>query len=216
MCRKIKNTRLTASVLCAYVVVTWLSLSMAGAQLIDRIVVVVNDDIILMSGLDQVLSRVKAALEEQGYPKAEQNRILQSQRGKALEQLIYDKLSDQQVRRRNLNVQDAAVEATIARIRSANKLTEEELRRALELDGMTYEAYRKQIKEKMLRAQLVNREVKSKIVITDIDIIIDAIKIIGTEIITVTIIGQRSAIYNSMITISTFIFSITFKWIICD
>ena len=170
MCRKIKNNKLAASVLCAYVVVTWLSLSMAGAQLIDRIVVVVNDDIILMSDLDQVLSRVKAALEEQGYPKAEQNRILQSQRGKALEQLIYDKLSDQQVRRRNLNVQDAAVEATIARIRSANKLTEEELRRALELDGMTYEAYRKQIKEKMLRAQLVNREVKSKIVITDIDI----------------------------------------------
>jgi peptidyl-prolyl cis-trans isomerase SurA len=150
---------------------TWLSLSIAGAaEVVDRIVAVVNDDIVLMSELDQVLSRIKATLENQGYPKTEQDRILKRQRSKALENLILDKLSDQQVRRRNLSVKDAAVDATIAQICDSNRLTEEELRRALELDGMTYEAYRKQIKEKMLRSQLVNREVKSKIVITDVDI----------------------------------------------
>jgi peptidyl-prolyl cis-trans isomerase SurA len=141
-----------------------------GAELIDRILVMVNDDIILKSDLDQMLLPFRAALEEQGYSKAEQDRILLNQRGKALEQLIHDKLTDQQVHRHNLNVKDTAVDATIARIRSANKLTDDELRRAIEMDGMTFDAYRKQIKEKMLRAQLVNREVKSKIVITDVDV----------------------------------------------
>ena len=43
------------------------------------------------------------------------------------------------------------------------------MRRALEHDGLSYEEYRKQIKERMLRTRLVNREVKSKIVVTDED-----------------------------------------------
>ena len=170
MFRKIKISKWSASVLCAYVALFCMWIGVAGAELVDRIIVMVNDDIILKSDLDQVLAGVRTALEKQGYAKAEQNRILRSQHDKALEQMIYDKLSDQQVQRHNLKVKDAAVDATIERIRSANKLTEEELRRAIELDGMTYEAYRTQIKDKLLRAQLVNREVKSKIVITDVDI----------------------------------------------
>jgi peptidyl-prolyl cis-trans isomerase SurA len=160
----------STTTLCISVAMICLGLAIAGAELVDRILVMVNDDIILKSDLDQVMSPLEASLDKQGYSKAEQHRILRNQRGKVLEQLIYDKLTDQQVRQHNLNVKDAAVDATIARIRSANKLTEDELHRALELDGMTYEAYRTQIKEKMLRAQLVNREVKSKIVITDADI----------------------------------------------
>ncbi len=170
MLRKLKFIKWSASVLFAYVAIAGMWIGIAGAELVDRIVVMVNDDIILKSDLDLVLAGVKKALERQGFSKAEQDRILSSQRTKALDQMIYDKLSDQQVQRHKLKVKDEAVDATIERIRSANKLTEEELRRALELDGMTYESYRKQIKEKMLRAQLVNREVKSKIVITEDDI----------------------------------------------
>jgi peptidyl-prolyl cis-trans isomerase SurA len=49
-------------------------------------------------------------------------------------------------------------------------MSDQDLRRALELDGISYDDYRKQIKDRMLRTRLVNREVKSKIVITDEDV----------------------------------------------
>jgi peptidyl-prolyl cis-trans isomerase SurA len=51
-----------------------------------------------------------------------------------------------------------------------NRLSTEDLRRRLESEGISYDDYREQIKEKMLRARLVNREVKSKIVITEEDV----------------------------------------------
>lgn len=170
MVRKIKNSRCAVSIL--YVCAVWVGLyyGIAGAELVDRIVAVVNDDIILLSDLEETMSAMRAALEKEGYPSTAQKRILKDRRGKILEQMIYDRLTDQQARRLHLKVADEEVDATIERIRSANRLSEDELRRALELDGMTYEAYRTQIKEQMLRARLVNRQVKSKIVITEKDV----------------------------------------------
>jgi len=158
------------SMSCAFAMLLAFGYGVARADLVDRIVAVVNEDIILLSDLEQILSTMKANLDRQGVSQEDQARILDSQRGKVLEQLIYDKLTDQQVQRYNLKVKEEEVDATIERIRNANKLSEDELRRALELDGMTFEKYRKQIEDKMLRARLVNREVKSKIVITDHDV----------------------------------------------
>lgn len=158
-------------------VALWMGIAILGwgggvlrAELVDRIVAVVNDDIILHSELDEALSVIEAGLERQGYSPAEKMRILQGQRKKALDKLIYDKLTDQQVQRNELKIGEEEVDATIVRIREANKLSEEELLHALEMDGMTYDEYRNQLKDQMLRSQLVNREVKSKIVITEEDV----------------------------------------------
>jgi peptidyl-prolyl cis-trans isomerase SurA len=170
MCGNAKKTRFLNSILCFWSIAILFWVGNAPAEIVDRIVAVVNDDIILASDLDQVLKPAEASLKNRGYASIDRQRIIDSQRGQVLERLIYDKLTDQQVRRHNLKVKDTEVDATIQRIRSANKLTEEELRRALDLDGMTFDAYRKEIRDKMLRTRLVNREVKSKIVVTDKDI----------------------------------------------
>ena len=140
------------------------------AELVDRIVAVVNNDIILLSDLNQAMATIGATLNAQGYSQSQKDQILKEQRGKILEQLIYDKLTDQQVQQYNIKIGDHEVDATIERIRNLNRMTNDDLRRRLESEGVPYEEYRKQIKEKMLQARLVNREVKSKIVITDEDI----------------------------------------------
>ncbi len=140
------------------------------AEVVDRIVAMVNDDIILLSDLEQMLTVVSGTLDRQGYPASQKRQILNEQRKQVLEQLIYDTLTDQQIQRHGIKIDDDEVDATIAQIRKINKLSETDLHRALELDGISFEAYRKQIKEKVLRTRLVNREVKSKIVITDEDI----------------------------------------------
>jgi peptidyl-prolyl cis-trans isomerase SurA len=151
----------------------WIILILAGglrAEMVDRIVAIVNNDIILFSDLNQTLSAVSANLDKQGYSESQKIQILKEQRKIILEQLIYDKLTDQQVQRHNIKIEDSEVEATIERIQKINRMSDDALRQNLELDGISYDDYRKQIKDKMLRARLVNREVKSKIVITDEDI----------------------------------------------
>lgn len=164
------TNRLVVSILFTSVAFFGICFGIAGADIVDRILVVVNDDIILLSELEKVMSSMKASFENQGVPLDERQRILDNQRPNVLEQLIQDKLTDQQVARHKLKVTDEEVDATIQRIREANALSEEEFRRAVELDGMRYEDYRDQIRSNILRSRLVNREVKSKIVITDSDI----------------------------------------------
>jgi peptidyl-prolyl cis-trans isomerase SurA len=142
----------------------------AHADLVDRVLVVVNDDVILLSDLEQVMASLKASLDNRGVSQDEEERVLNEQRPKILEKLIRDKLTDQQVAKYKLEVSDEEVEATIQRIRDANKLSEKEFRHAVELDGMDYETYRNQIRDQLLRTRLINIEVKSKIVITDTDV----------------------------------------------
>jgi peptidyl-prolyl cis-trans isomerase SurA len=144
--------------------------SMAHADLVDRVLVEVNDDVILLSDLEQVMTTLRVSLENRGVSPEEEKRVLNLQRPKILEKLIRDKLTDQQAAKYKLEVSDEEVEATIQRIREANNLSEKEFRHAVELDGMDYETYRNQIKDQLLRTRLINLEVKSKIVITDTDI----------------------------------------------
>jgi peptidyl-prolyl cis-trans isomerase SurA len=140
------------------------------AELVDRVVAVVNNDIILLSDVNQMMATLGATLDGQGYSQSQKNQILKEQRNQIIEQLIYDKLTDQQVKQHHIKIGDDEVDATIERIRKLNRMSSDDLRRNLELEGVSYDDYRKQIKKKMLRARLMNREVKSKIVITDEDI----------------------------------------------
>ena len=58
-------------------------LLMAGAlraELVDRVVAVVNNDIILLSDLNQVMTTIGATLDEQGYSPEQKSQILKEQR----------------------------------------------------------------------------------------------------------------------------------------
>lgn len=140
------------------------------AVLVDRIVAIVNEDIILHSEVEHRLIPLKELLKQKGYSPEREAQVLDQQRKLMLDQMIYDKLADQQARKYRIEISEQEVTATIGRIRKINKLTEESMQRMLELDGMSMEDYRTQIKEKLLRTRLVNLEVKSKIVVTDEDV----------------------------------------------
>jgi peptidyl-prolyl cis-trans isomerase SurA len=142
----------------------------ADAELVDRVAAVVNDDIILQSDVNQRLREIQLTLDQQGYPQDQQRRILAEQRPVLLARMIDDTLTDQQVKRFNIQIDDEEVDQTIARIRDVNRMSEEELRRQLDMAGTSYADYRQQIKDRMLRGRLLNWEVKSKIVVTDADV----------------------------------------------
>lgn len=140
------------------------------AELVDRIVALVNDDIVLLSELDQAMAPIDKQIAQQGFAGHERSKMLAEQRAKMLEQMIYEKLTDQRIQRYGIEIDDQEVSATIARIKETNRLSDERFRQALAMEGMTYDAYRRKVKEQLKRTKLVNYEVRSKIVITEKDI----------------------------------------------
>lgn len=141
----------------------------AGAEVVDRIVAVVNDDIILASELNEAFNPYAERIKAQGYSVDKERGLLFKARENMLNQLIDQKLTDQEIKRSNITIDEREIDDTIERLKEQNFFTDEDLRKALAREGLTLEAYRKRIKENMLRSRLVNFKIKSKVVITKED-----------------------------------------------
>jgi peptidyl-prolyl cis-trans isomerase SurA len=145
----------------------------AGAQqseVIDRIVAVVNSDIITLYDLNRAFRPYEANIKALRYPEDKERQTLFQVRSDVLNQLIDGQLADQQTKRAQITVSQKEIDTTIERMKEARSFTDEQLREGLAAQGITMEEYRKEIESQILRSKLVNREVKSKIVITKEDI----------------------------------------------
>ena len=141
-----------------------------AAEVVDRIVVVVNDDIILLSDVNDLLSPYEEKLRTMGYPEDQQTKMIFKIREDVIKQLIEQTLTDQQVEKMGLTITERDIDLAIERLKEKRSVTDEDLRKGLALEGLTMEEFRNQMKSQLLRTRLVDYEVKSKIVITDEDI----------------------------------------------
>jgi peptidyl-prolyl cis-trans isomerase SurA len=156
-----------------WVAVTVASAGFAGAQqaqLVDRIVAVVNSDIITLYDLNRAFKPYEANIKALEYDQDKERQTLYQVRSDLLSQLIDSQLADQQIKREQLAVTQQEIDVTIERMKEARSFTDEQLRQGLAAQGITIEEYRKEIESQILRTKLVNREVKSKIVITEEDV----------------------------------------------
>ncbi len=144
--------------------------SRVRAEVVDRILAVVNDDIVTLYEFNQALKPYKARIRSLGYSPEKERRMLSKIREEVLNQLIDEKLAEQEIKQLHLSVSEREIDGAIERFKTANRLSDEKFKKMLEKEGLSYEAYRKRIKEQILRAKLVNRQVKSKIVITQAEI----------------------------------------------
>ena len=142
----------------------------AASEVLDRIVAVVNEDIILLSELSERMEPYAQRIRQQGFDLDKERQMIFKVREEMLNRLVDEKLTDQEIKRNDIQVDDAEIDSTIERIKAANSFTDEDLRRFLEQDQMTMEQYREKIREQVLRTRLVNYQVKSKIVITEEEI----------------------------------------------
>lgn len=140
------------------------------AELVDRILAIVNEDIILLSELEQAMAPLREKLKQAGYSEAQQRIYLSDQQAPMLQKMIDEKLTEQQAKRLNLTVSEEDTDKAIERFKAINKMSKDDLERMLKLEGLTPETFRSQIKEQLVQTKIVNREVKSKIVITDVEI----------------------------------------------
>jgi peptidyl-prolyl cis-trans isomerase SurA len=139
-------------------------------EIIDRIVAVVNSDIITLYDLNRALKPYEENIKALGYETEKERETLFQVRKDLLDQLIDRKLADQEIERAQISVSESDIDGTIERLKEARSITDEQLREGLARQGMTMAEYRKEMREQILRTKLVNREVKSKIVVTKEDI----------------------------------------------
>lgn len=129
----------------------------------DRIVAVVGDEVVTANELRLRLETAVRQLEKQGTALPPRD-LLERQ---ILERLIMDHIQLQYAKETGLRIDDIQLDQTIGRIAAGNKMSVQGFRQTLEKDGITYAKFREEIREEMTIARLREREVESRLVISE-------------------------------------------------
>ena len=147
-----------------------LAISLAHAQTpraqpleVDRIIAVVNDEAITAYELRARLATVERQLRDQKV-QLPPREVLEKQ---LLERMITDRVQLQYAKETGLRVSDLDLDAAMRRIAEGNKLPLQDFRAALEKDGIAWAKFREEIREEIVLSRLREREVQSRVVVTD-------------------------------------------------
>ena len=130
---------------------------------IDRIVAVVNKEVITQHELGERMTRVLRDLERRGTSLPDRKEVERQ----VLERLIIEKVQLQHARDTGLRIDDLDVDRTITRIAEGNKLSMTEFRQALERDGIQFASFRDELRKEILINRLRERDVTSKITVSE-------------------------------------------------
>jgi len=149
------------------------------AALIDRIVAVVNKEVVTLSELNEQVASAERQLRRQGTPLPERS-VLERQ---LLERLILQKAQLQLARDSGIRVDEIQLDRAVQRIAENNKMTLVGFRRALEADGVNFERFREEVREQILLTRLREREIDDRIQVSDseIDLYLEELKATGNE-----------------------------------
>ncbi|PYC29147.1 peptidylprolyl isomerase [Pseudomonas alcaligenes] len=139
------------------------SAAQAQFQSIDRVVAIVDNDVIMYSQLDQRLREVEQTIGKRGGQLPPQD-VLQQQ---VLERLIVENLQLQIGDRSGIRITDEELNQAMASIAQRNRLTLEQFRAALARDGLSYDDAREQIRREMVISRVRQRRVGERIQVTD-------------------------------------------------
>jgi peptidyl-prolyl cis-trans isomerase SurA len=137
-----------------------------ASQPLDRIVAVVNEDVILQSELNDAVVSVQqqyAGHTEQLPPM----NVLQQQ---VLNRLVLMRLQVQKAQDQNIHISDADIDQAIAGVAEQNKLTPEQLRAEVERSGSSFASFRRQLGDQLTVQRLHQSVVQDSVSITDSEI----------------------------------------------
>lgn len=152
---------------------TWISAAVlllfsAGSQSteLDRIIAVVDDDIVMRSELDQMLARVRGELREKGAEMPPTS-VLERQ---VMERLILDKIQLQVAQQTGVEVTEENLDRAIDDIAQKNKLSMPQFKEILKSEGYEFERFRDDIRQEIIVSKLRREEVDRRIQVSDREI----------------------------------------------
>ena len=125
---------------------------------VDRVVLVVNEQIITLTEFLEEARKNGINMEEAGME------------NKFLEQIIDKTIVEQEAKQAGITVSDEELDFTLKEIKSRYKLNEEEMEKALEKQNMTEESFREQWRFQLLSQKLMESKVQGNIAVTDQEI----------------------------------------------
>lgn len=139
------------------------------AEIADRIVAVVNDEIITLSEMNRAFEPYRERFVA-GYRGEDQKRALNEAKIAFLNRMVDNLLVEQEAKKKRISVPDEEVEEALRDIREQRNLSEEEFLHLLAKEGMTPAEFKKNSREHLMRIKLIGREIRSKIVVTEEEI----------------------------------------------
>ncbi len=130
---------------------------------VDRIVAVVNSDVITMHDLQARINQAILMLRSRNAtppPREDLER-------QTLERMIRERVQIQYAEENQLRVDDRMLEAALGRIAESNNMDINQFRAAIERDGMRWPTFREDIRKEILLSRLRDREVENRVVVTE-------------------------------------------------
>ena len=156
-----KNIKIYTGII--FLILNALCTQMVQAELLDRIVAVVEDEVILDSALSREVYSIRQKLQDKKVM-IPPDFILRKQ---VLERLILEKLQLQRAAKMGIHVSDEMLRNAIADIAARNNLSPEQFRSELEGQGMNYADFQESIRKEIIMNQLRAREIGARIKVTD-------------------------------------------------
>jgi len=142
----------------------WLE-PLLAAEVCNRVVAVVNNDVITLYELNNRIKEMTGSAPEELMQKNET--MFRDAQRKILELLIDEKIAQAKIKELGIKVADRQVDNFLEKMKRDNQWTQEDLVAGLEKEGLSYEKYRERVRRDIERAQLIEYEVRSKIIIRD-------------------------------------------------
>ncbi len=142
------------------------ALTRGASQEVDRVVAIVNQDVITRRDLDERTQLIMRKLQQQKMsvpPQAELQR-------QVLEQMALERIQLQKAQEEGINMDDAAVQRTIERLANANHLTVEAYRQRVVAQGISWNLFKHDVKSELMISQLRQKEIDSKITVSDTEV----------------------------------------------
>lgn len=160
---KMKNSLLAVVILMC---VSVYSHANDDVEWLDGIAVIINDEVITKSEVQQKLDEVVKQLRGQGktLPKLE---LLKNQ---VVERMVLARLQYSLALRSGIRIDDVTLDRTIENIAQQNQLTLREFREVITNDGIDFVDFREDIRKELTLARLRQREVDNKVLVTQQDI----------------------------------------------
>nr|WP_235589397.1 peptidylprolyl isomerase [Bordetella holmesii] len=138
----------------------------SSEQFVDGIAAIVNKDVITMREVQEATTRAKVDLKRRGIQLPD-DRTLQKQ---VLQRLIFERLERQEADRLGIRVDDNQVNQAINMVATRNKITQQQLRAEVEKSGVSWDEYRKSLRDEIRADRLRQRTIDNHIVITDAEV----------------------------------------------
>ena len=136
------------------------------SQVVNNIAVVVNDEVITKQELNERLVTVERRLKAQGTALPDRA-DLQKQ---LLERMILDRAQLQLAKENGMHVDDVMLDRAMLRMAEQNKMNLQEFRNQVEREGTPFARFREEIRDDIMMQRVREREVDSKILITESEV----------------------------------------------